>query len=321
MPYAVGVDIGGTHFRLAVVDETGQYGIIKKFASESHLGPHTLIDRIVSAVSGVIEEAPGPVAGIGVGIAGAVDHIKGVVRFSPNLPGWDYIPLAEIMEDRLGRSVLVDNDADLIAFGEKWRGAGRGYENFLCITLGTGVGGGLILRNEIWHGCGTAGEIGHVTIDRHGARCNCGNYGCLETVASATGLIRMAREGLGKGKKGLLAQRMASDPDALSARLIADLAGQGDPWALELFAELGKALGVAIASVMNLLCLDVIIIGGGVSDAWDLFIGPLRTEYARRVMPGTRPEAPVLPWTLKDAAGIIGAAATVFNKEPKLMNS
>ncbi|MEW5949644.1 MAG: ROK family protein [Thermodesulfobacteriota bacterium] len=314
MPYAVGVDIGGTNFRLAVVDETGQYGIIKKFPSEGYLGPHKLIDRVASAVSGIIEEAPGPVAGIGVGIAGAVDHIKGVVRFSPNLPGWENIPLAEIMETRLRRPVLVDNDADLIAFGEKWQGAGREYENFLCITLGTGVGGGLILRNEIWHGCGTAGEIGHVTIDRHGARCNCGNYGCLETVASATGLIRMAREGLGEGKEGLLAQRMASDPEALSARLIADLAGQGDQWALELFAELGKALGVAIASVMNLLCLDVIIIGGGVSDAWDLFIGPLDTEYARRVMPGTRPEAPVLPWALKDAAGIIGAAAAVFNK-------
>ena len=237
------------------------------------------------------------------------------------MSGWNHIPLAEIMKYRLGRPVLVDNDADLIAFGEKWQGAGRGYENFLCITLGTGVGGGLILRNEIWHGCGTAGEIGHVTIDRHGARCNCGNYGCLETVASATGLIRMARAGLGEGKEGLLAQRMASDPDALSARLIAEMAGQGDPWALELFAELGKALGVAIASVMNLLCLDVIIIGGGVSDAWDLFIGPLRTEYARRVMPGTRPAAPVLPWALKDAAGIIGAAAAIFNKESKLMNS
>lgn len=318
MPYAVGVDIGGTHFRLAVVDETGQYGIIKKFPSESHLGPHKLIDRVVSAVSEVMQEAPETVAGIGVGIAGAVDHIKGVVRFSPNLPGWDHIPLAEIMEARLGRPVLVDNDADLIAFGEKWRGAGRGYENFLCITLGTGVGGGLILRDEIWHGCGTAGEIGHVTIDRHGARCNCGNYGCLETVSSATGLIRMAREGLREGKEGLLAQRITSDPDALSARLIADLARQGDPWALELFAELGKALGVAIASVMNLLCLEAIIIGGGVSGAWDFFIGPLRTEYARRVMPGTRPEVSVLPWALKDAAGIIGAAAAIFHKKSKL---
>lgn len=315
MPFAVGVDIGGTYFRLAAVDEKGQYGIIRKIASESHLGPHRLIDRVASAISEVTAEAPGAPVGIGLGIAGAVDHIKGVVRFSPNLPGWDYVPLSEIMKSRFGRTVLVDNDVNLIAFGEKWQGAGRQYKNFLCITLGTGVGGGLILQNEIWHGCGTAGEIGHMTIERHGARCNCGNYGCLETVASATGLIRMAHEGLKQGREGLLAQRISFDPSALSARLIADMARQGDSWALELFKELGKALGVAIASVMNLLCLEAVVIGGGVSEAWDFFIEPLRSEYAKRVMPGTKVEVPIVPWTLKDAAGIIGAAAIIFHRK------
>ncbi len=322
MSFAIGVDIGGTHIRLAVVDKSGQHGILRKLASESHLGPHRLIDKVVSAISEVTQEAPGTFVGIGIGIAGAVDHIKGVVRFSPNLPGWDYIPLSEIMEARLGRTVLVDNDANLIALGEKWQGAGREYGNFLCITLGTGVGGGLILRNRIWHGCGTAGEIGHMTIERRGARCNCGNYGCLETLASANGLVRMALEGLAKGKRGLLAQKMSADPShlggsptALSAQLIGDMARQGDAWALELFEELGRALGVGIANVMNLLCLDAIIIGGGVSEAWDLFIEPLRAEYAKRVMRGTKEDVPILPWILKDAAGIIGAAANIFHRQ------
>lgn len=314
MALAIGIDIGGTHFRLAAVDETGRCGTIGKFATESPAGPERLIDRLIAAISAVGQELPETPRGIGVGIAGAVDHVKGVVRFSPHLPGWNCVPLAEIMENRLGQPVLVDNDANLIALGEKWRGAGRQYENFLCITLGTGVGGGLILRNEIWHGGGTAGEIGHMTIERYGARCHCGNYGCLETIASATGLIRIAQEGLSQGKKGLLAQRLAADPSALSARLVANLARQKDPWSLELFAGLGRALGVAIANVMNLLCLDAIIIGGGISEAWDLFIEPLRSEYARRVMPGTKVEVPIIPWTLKDAAGIIGAAATVFQR-------
>lgn len=315
MSFAIGIDIGGTHFRLAVVDEKGKYGIIKKFPTESHLGPHRIIDRVLSAISEVAAVAPGKLAGVGVGIAGAVDHIKGVVRFSPNLPGWNYIPIAEIMQTRLRCPVAVDNDANLIAFGEKRFGAGRPYENFLLITLGTGVGGGLILRNEIWHGCGTAGEIGHMTIERLGARCKCGNYGCLETIASANGLVRMAREGLKSGKVGPLAQQISSDPAALSARLIAAMADQGEQWAVELFQEFGKALGIAIANVMNLLCLEAIIIGGGISEAWELFIDPLHTEYARRVMPETKADVPVVPWALKDAAGIVGAAALIFCRE------
>lgn len=315
MPFAIGVDIGGTYFRLAVVDEKGRCGAIKKIASESHLGPRRLIDKVATAISELMAETPATPVGIGIGIAGAVDHVKGVVRFSPNLPGWNRIPLSKIVEDRFGQPVWVDNDANLIAFGEKWQGAGRRYEDFLCITVGTGAGGGLILQNKIWHGCGTAGEIGHMTIERDGARCNCRNYGCLETIASATGLVRMAREGFERKKEGLLAQRISSDYSALSACLITDMANQKDPWALELFAELGRALGVAIANVMNLLCLEAIIIGGGVSEAWNLFIEPLRTEYVTRVMPGTKAKIPIVPWTLKDAAGIIGAAATVFQKK------
>lgn len=310
MSHAIGIDIGGTHFRLAAVDHEGRYSSILKFPSEGHLGPNNLISRVISAISAMRQE--GDLLGIGIGMAGAIDHIKGEVRFSPNLPGWNYIPLSRIIEAQIERPVLVDNDVNLIALGEKWLGAGRPYENFLCVALGTGVGGGLILQNQIWHGCGTAGEIGHMTIDRHGARCNCGNYGCLETTASATGLIRLVREGLKEGKDTIFTRRVLSNPEKLSPRMIAEAAQEGDLWARELFEEVGKTLGIALASTMNLLCLDAIVIGGGICEAWDLFIGSLRTEYVKRVMPGTKPEVPILPWQLKDAAGILGAAASVF---------
>lgn len=315
MPLIIGVDIGGTHFRISTVDEVGYYDPIKKFLSESRLGPQSLIDRVAQQILDAIRgKTSAPIVGIGIGIAGAIDHTKGIVRFSPNLPGWDYVPLADILSRKLHLPVFIDNDVNLIALGEKWQGAGREYENFLCITLGTGVGGGLILNNEIWHGCGTAGEIGHMTIDPNGTLCNCGNHGCLETLASAPALIRMAMEGFQEGRTGLLARRISVDPRSVSASLIAELAEEGDPWARELFEKLGESLGIAIANVMNLLCLDAVIIGGGLSDAWHLFITSLKAEYARRVMPGTKPEVPTIPWRLKDAAGIIGAAAAVFKQ-------
>ncbi|MFH1148761.1 MAG: ROK family protein [Pseudomonadota bacterium] len=315
MPFVIGLDIGGTHFRLSTVDEWGHHDRIEKFSSESRLGPQNMIDRLAEHIFDTVRgEDRGPIVGIGIGIAGAIDHINGIVRFSPNLPGWDYVPLAEILSKKLGLPVFVDNDVNLIALGEKWLGAGRDYENFLCMTLGTGVGGGLILNHKIWHGCGTAGEIGHMTIDPDGALCNCGNNGCLETLASATALLRMAFEGFREGRTGLLAQKISADPGSLSASLIAEMAEKGDIWARQLFEKLGESLGIAIANVMNLLCLDAIIIGGGISDAWHLFIKALKAEYGRRVMPGTKPEVPTIPWRLKDAAGIIGAAAAVFQQ-------
>lgn len=311
MPQAIGVDIGGTHFRLAIVDDQGRFESILKFPSESHRGPKGLIDKVISAIIAV--DRTEELTGIGIGIAGAVNHLKGEVKFSPNMPGWDHIALADIIAAEAKKPVVIDNDVNLIALGEKWKGAGRPYENFICIALGTGVGGGLILNSDVWRGCGTAGEIGHMTIDRNGAHCNCGNYGCLETVASATGLMRLVRQEWGQQKTGLLVERFFS-PENITPRILANAAKEGDSWAKALFEELGKALGVALASTMNLLCLDAVIIGGGIAESWDLFIGSLRAEYLRRVMPGTKPDVPIVPSELDDAAGILGAAALVFRK-------
>jgi glucokinase len=244
------------------------------------------------------------IAGIGVGCAGIINSREGLVLTSPNLPGWVRFPLGPLLATDLQLPIVVGNDVDCIGCGEYWLGAGRDLGDFLGIALGTGVGGCLIIGGEPWTGVGgSAGEVGHMTIEPEGERCLCGNRGCLETLASASWLVRRARERLGRGSPSRL-----DAAGELDARTIYRAAMDGDRLAGELFVQVGKGLAIAIANVIHLLGIRDVVIGGGLAQAWDAFIGPLREELTRRITMAPLAEVQIVRAQLGDDAGSLGAA-------------
>ena len=207
-----------------------------------------------------------------------------MVRESPNLPGWSDYPVRTEIEKRLGAPVILENDANVAAFGEKWLGAGRHVGDLAMLTLGTGVGGGLVLNGKIWHGMtGMAGEFGHMTVDPEGQQCGCGNRGCLEQYASATAIVRMAREVIATGDAAGLAKASSSDLE-FSAKEIYNLSIQGDEQARRIFRRVGRALGIALSTMVNGLNLEMYVIGGGVCSAWEAFSPVIFEELRQRAM-------------------------------------
>jgi glucokinase len=205
----------------------------------------------------------------------------GTLRESPNLPGWQNYPVRNEIEHRLGTSVFLENDANAAALGENWLGAGAGMTDMCMLTLGTGVGGGLVLGGRVWHGMnGMAGELGHIVVDPDGPSCNCGGRGCLEQFASATAVKRMALEAVAVGKAPELSRAVTANPE-FSSKLVHHMALQGDPPAQEIFQRVGKALGIALAGLINTFNLPMYVVGGGVASAWDAF-APTMLEAAKR---------------------------------------
>ena len=210
-------------------------------------------------------------AGIGIGVPGTIDIKTGMLRESPNLPGWSESPVQAQIEKLLGTRVILENDANAAALGEKWLGAARGVDDMVMLTLGTGVGGGIVLKGRIWHGMtGMAGEFGHMTVEPEGPPCGCGNRGCVEQYASATAVVRMAKEAIASGRAPALASAANSDPE-FSARAVYNLAIQGDEEAKKIFARVGRGLGICIANLVNAFNLPMYVVGGGVASAWEAF--------------------------------------------------
>jgi glucokinase len=224
----------------------------------------------------------GPLLGIGIGVPGIIDMQTGMVRASPNLPDWVDYPARAAIEQRLKTVVILENDANVAALGEKWLGAAKNFSDMAMLTLGTGVGGGLVMGGAIWRGTnGMAGELGHTTVEPDGQLCGCGNRGCLEQYASATAVVRMARETIARDNECLLAQTANSDPE-FSAKSIYNLAIQGDADSRRIFRYAGRCLGIVLSSVVNTLNLPIYVIGGGMSSAWDAFSPAIFEELRRR---------------------------------------
>ncbi|KPJ67070.1 MAG: hypothetical protein AMJ45_03280 [Syntrophobacter sp. DG_60] len=298
----LGLDIGGTHIRAGLVTDEGKIIDFYKIKTEANRGSGGVIDRIVGIMDIIRSKNPdAPISGIGIGIAGILKPKRGIVCFSPNLPGWKNVELYKILKERLKTPIWIENDANLIALGEKWLGAGRNIDNFMLLTLGTGVGGGLIYKGKLFTGETSAAEIGHLKIEPEGQLCLCGRKGCLETFASATWLIRRARKERDAGMPSIL------DKSTLNAENIFLAAKAGDILAEYLFRKAGWALGIAIANILNVLGFNTVIIGGGVSNAWDAFIGTLKYTLMSELLSIFYDEVQVLKSILGDMAGIYGA--------------
>jgi len=283
--YSIGVDLGGTNLRIAAVDEQG--GLLEKVTLDTKvsLGRDHVIGDMCDAIQQLVQknQGVGSLLGIGIGVPGIIDMETGMVRESPNLPDWADYPARDEIEKRLKTRVILENDANSAALGECWLGAARNLKDMAMLTLGTGVGGGLIMGGRIWHGMsGMANEFGHITVEPAGALCGCGNRGCLEAYASATAVVRMAREAAGNGSGAALSRAAASAE--LSSKTVYDLAIQGDDAARKVFARVGSALGIVLSSLVNAFNLPMYVVGGGVSSAWEIFSPAIFQELRQRSM-------------------------------------
>jgi len=316
--FAIGVDLGGTNLRIAAVDSSGK--IVEKITTGTEVarGRDRVIDEMCDAIRDLTQKhrIAGRLQGIGVGVPGIIDLQTGMLRASPNLPGWEDYPVREEIERRLSTTVILENDANAAALGEKWLGAGAQVDDMCMITLGTGVGGGLVLHDRIWHGIlGMAGELGHINVDAGGPSCGCGSRGCLEQYASALAVKRMAAEAVAAGGAPKLAEAMNENPE-FDARMVYHIAMQGDRPAQEVFHRVGRALGIAVAGLINVFNLPMYVIGGGVASAWDAF-APAMVETARNYSyiykltadaPEARKRTVITRASLGSDAGLIGAA-------------
>lgn len=318
--FCIGVDLGGTNLRIAAVTPEGERLQAISLPTRLSAGPQAVFDDMAAAIRRLIDEQPGTLLGIGIGSPGPLELPLGVLHHPPNLPGFDGLNLRVELERRLDRPVQVDSDANLAAYGEFLLGAGRSFavDSLLMLTLGTGVGCGIILEGHIWHGMrGAAGESGHGPIIPDGPPCPCGARGCLEMYASATAILRRAHE---LGLTGPPAsQSTGNGASPLTSSAVADLAALGDERALQVFDEVGLALGLSLAHLVNALDLPLYVIGGGAAAAWPLFaqrmFATLREgSYVYRMSMPHDPgiyelgKTHIAPAQLGSDAGILGAA-------------
>jgi glucokinase len=283
--FAIGVDLGGTNLRVAAVDECGTLVEKVTLGSKPSRGREYVIADMCDAIQSMSDKFRGsaPMLGKGIGVPGTIDLQTGLVG-GCNLPGWIDYPAQAAIENRLKRTVILENDANLAALGEKWLGAAKDFPDMAMVTLGTGVGAGFIFGGKIWGGAnGMAGEVGHATVNPDGELCGCGNRGCLEWYASATGIVRLAQRAIEKNGSSPLAYAARSVSE-LSSKAIFNLAMQGDEDSQEIFCYVGRCLGIALSTLVNTLNLPMHVIGGGVASAWDAFAPSMFDELRLRSM-------------------------------------
>lgn len=311
MRYTVGIDIGGTNLVVGTVAEDGSdlVGLVSE-PTLPEQGPDAVLDRIAKLARHSMAQAKGrEILGVGIGSPGPLDTRRGVVLLTPNL-GWVNLPLRDRVSKALGLPATLDNDANCAVFGEWWRGAARGSKHVVGLTIGTGIGGGIVLDGEIYHGASdVAGEIGHMSIDSMGRRCKCGNYGCLEAYASGPAIAARAVEGIDAGAETTLPQYVANDLSKITAQVVYEAAHDGDPYALEVVRETAKFLGAGVASIINVFNPEVVVICGGVTLAGDKLFVPLRSEVKRRAFRPAVEACRIVPGELQGTAGVYGAAA------------
>ena len=303
----IGVDVGGTKIAAGVVAADGTIVARHQLPSEAQ-DPQATVAAILKVVTELRATAPATAA-VGLGAAALIDFSRGMILGAPNL-AWKHLPIADLIHQRAGVPVVVDNDANVAALGEATYGAGRGGGDQIMLTIGTGVGGGIIINSAIYRGAHGAGaELGHMVVDPHGPLCGCGSHGCLESVSSGTAIGRMAREQIGDAGDTIVLE-LAREVNAITGAIVGQAALRGDAFALSIVRTAGWWLGVGLASFVNIFDPERIVVGGGVTQGLgELLLEPARASMRDFVLlPSLRPEVPVLPASLGNDAGLIGAA-------------
>jgi glucokinase len=269
-----------------------------------------MIERVIEEAIAVKGAKREDFVGVGIGAPGPLDRKNGIVIVAPNL-GWRDFPLRDAVSDRVKIPATLDNDANCATLGEWWRGAAQGTRHVVGLTIGTGIGGGIVLDGQLYHGASdVAGEVGHTTIDSTGRYCRCGNYGCLEAYASGPAIALRAREALERDEASVLHRMVNENLSLLTAATVYDAANNGDALALEVVRDTAKFLGTGVANLLNLLTPDVVVITGGVTRAGDRLFEPLRAEVKRRAFRPAVKACRIVPGKLAGTAGMVGAVAT-----------
>lgn len=308
--YVVGGDLGGTRFRVAIADDSGKIVRRNSCLTEADKGLDAVLDRMETMIRDAIIQSEKPIEAVGIAAPGPLDPWKGIVFSPPNLKGWNEVHLKDILESRLKLPVYLGNDANLAALAE-WRfGAGKGADCVTYVTVSTGVGGGVIDHGRmiLGHG-GGAVEVGHMTVEMDGPYCNCGNRGCLEALSSGTAIARRAVERLQTGIESKMNEMVGGKLDRISAEVVVQAARDGDEVAGEVMRRAGYALGVGLANLMHLYDSEVIVLGGGVTNAGELLFAPMREAIAERAMKSFRDRCRIEVAALGDDVGLYGAAA------------
>ncbi len=312
----IGIDLGGTKTSTALVDCSGR--IIAHDYQKTRVaeGQEAVIGSMLDGARRVMAQAGvtrAQVAAAGIGAPGPLEIETGVVVAPPNLPDWERVPLKQLVEDGLGITAFIENDANAAALGEYRFGAGRGTRHMIYVTVSTGIGGGLILDGRLYHGAsGMAGEVGHTTLVPYGPLCGCGNRGCLEALASGTSIARRARERIARGVPTLMADLAGGDLERITAKLVAEAADRGDTEAQDILAEAMDYLGIGMANLVNLFNPQVIVIGGGLTNIGEALFEPVRRAIDRHAFPAPAQAVRVVRAELGDDVGVLGAAAVAL---------
>ena len=316
MRYIVGIDVGGTNIVVGTVAQDGSEIMgLETAPTLADQGADVVIDRIIQVARRSMDRAKGKdIAGVGIGSPGPLDTKTGVVLLTPNL-GWTNMPLRDRVSEGLGLPATLDNDANCAVFGEWWRGAAKGSDHVVGLTIGTGIGGGIVLYGDIYHGVSDiAGEFGHMTIDSTGRRCKCGNYGCVEAYASGPAIAARAVEGIESGADSSLPRYVSGDLTKITAQVVYEAAHDGDDYALEVVRETAKLLGAGVANIINIFNPQIVVVCGGVTEAGDRLFVPLRSEVKRRAFKPAVDVCRILPGELAGTAGVWGAAAVFIKR-------
>lgn len=308
----IGFDLGGTNMGASLVSLEGKVLYQNDCPTLAHEKSENVISRIKNLIHDCFNKAKDMdlnVLSIGMGSPGVIDTINGVIRTCPNIPDWNNIEIVKILTDEFKVPSAIDNDVRVTAMGEYLFGAGKGYKNILCIAIGTGIGGGLILDGKLMRGpTFSMGEIGHITLQKDGSLCGCGNYGCMEALGSSLAIIREAKKSLEKGETPIL-KAMLDEGKELNVYQICKASEKGDSRCSEIMKEAGEWIGIGLSGVVNLINPEIIIIGGGVSLAGDIIFNPIRQEIKKRALKIPADFVKVVPALLGDSAGMVGASA------------
>ena len=324
--YILGVDLGGTNIVVGAATADGSHVTTHSEPTRADQGADAVVERMARMIDTVMRQTMAEkgvtrdaFVGVGIGAPGPLDREKGLVIVTPNL-GWKNFPLRERISTAVGLPATLDNDANCATVGEWWLGAARGGKNVVGMTIGTGIGGGLILNGQLYHGASdVAGEIGHITIDSTGRLCGCGNYGCLEAYASGPAIAQRARELLAGDEPSSLTRTVNGELDKLTARIVYDAAKEGDFLARLVVRDTARFLGAGVANLLNIFNPDVVVLAGGVAMAGDTLFAPLRAEVRRRAFRPAVEACRIVPGTLGDAAGVLGAIASFKAQTPGLV--
>lgn len=312
----IGIDVGGTNVKIALVDKNGKIIYSNSVPTYAKMGYEYTVNNIKQAIKDLMKETnttAKDIDGIGFDFPGQVDYKTGVVKLAPNIPGWVNVPIAQMIEEEFHIPTRIDNDVRCAALGEMKFGAGQGCENFVCITVGTGIGSGLVVNGQLVRGASNAaGEIGHIKLQmKDGLICGCGDTGCLEAYASGPSIVAMAQDYIKGGKSTKFREMAAAEGGEITPYMVAKAAEAGDPVAKRIFAIVGEYIGIGLTSVINLLNPEKVIIGGGVAEAGDLLLDPIRKTIKERAMVVAGSTVEIVPAQLGNSAGVIGASMLI----------